>query len=220
MKGLGLFPIIIAAAIILAAVIGGSLYWYFYEQQSRIGIGKPVGPETEKFFDEVAERMQMLPPGAPMREFRNADTSTSSISSLRDWKTYRNEKYGFEVGYPLALCHNDSSSIDGFVNFSQCPYNDSASIMIFDSICVFATGFEYATKMSSTTERVTFGSNEFIEQKTYADDELVLDIISIDFPISSNQWCKRFSLILRKSSIIDFRDNLIPQILSTFKFIK
>lgn len=85
-KGFGLVGILIGVAIV-AVLVGGGFYYS--------GISSPVIEDNNGIEDIIntAENVK--------NEIEKSNTEiTNILDETADWKTYRNEKYGFELKYP------------------------------------------------------------------------------------------------------------------------
>ncbi|TSC78437.1 MAG: Uncharacterized protein G01um101433_244 [Parcubacteria group bacterium Gr01-1014_33] len=95
-KGFGLIGIIIAIAII-AVLAGGGLYHRELKQQQSL---QQIGVETQKRVEDLKTKIEGQQKGLQGELDKGVASEKPSTIDTSTWKTYRNEKYGFEVRYP------------------------------------------------------------------------------------------------------------------------
>ncbi|KKT41258.1 MAG: hypothetical protein UW30_C0010G0014 [Candidatus Giovannonibacteria bacterium GW2011_GWA2_44_13b] len=78
--GFGLIGIVIVLAVL--AIVGGG--YFYYQKNIKLQENAPTGKSQVQDFEKNTEKT----------------TPTNSQIDTSTWKTYRNEKYGFEVKYP------------------------------------------------------------------------------------------------------------------------
>ena len=79
-----------------------------------------------------SKKIKMLPPQNPENQSSQSSQSSSENLSIDDWKTYRNDQYGFEVKYPSKNYKLfDKSGDDGEILlfiFAEPIYDDVNSV--------------------------------------------------------------------------------------------
>ena len=98
--GFGLLGIIIVLAVIATLGTGGGLYYNEVRNQKSL---VQIGLEKEKEAEQLKEKRQ---------ETGDKRQVTDDTIGISDWKTYRNEKYGFEVRYSSEYRVSERSEID------------------------------------------------------------------------------------------------------------
>lgn len=93
--GFGLLGILIVI-VVITALTGGDLYFREYVQQNSL---QRIGIEAEKRAEELRAKTEKQQKEVQKNLEQNTPLPAQAIDTS-NWKTYRNEKYGFEVKYP------------------------------------------------------------------------------------------------------------------------
>ena len=212
-KGFGLVSLIIVIGII-AIMAGGGLYFRETQKQKSLfevglqkekeaeALKKKIMEKNKQTFDEV-----MLKPisGAEKTPVSKIDTSAGSTTLTASWKTYRNEKYGFEVKYPSNWNIQEDYSIVRLVK-----EQDRIEILKSSGPPPETMGMELIAEKKITVDGKNYNRELF---KGINKDSYYLRVFMPDKSIFYHSWGFQRSNFEEFSSVFD-------QILSTFKFIK
>jgi len=99
-KGFGLVSLIIVIGII-AIMAGGGLYFReTQKQKSLFEVGLQKEKEAEALKKKIMEKNKQTFDEVMLKPISGAEKTPAPKVNTSNWKTYRNEKYGFEVKYP------------------------------------------------------------------------------------------------------------------------
>lgn len=100
------------ALIVIAVIIAGVVYWQI-NKSSSVAPAQPIASSTSPV--ACTEEAKICPDGSavgrqgPNCEFAECPAA-KVISGTEDWKTYKNDKYGYEINYPSIWKMNESNN--------------------------------------------------------------------------------------------------------------
>jgi len=205
MKGFGLLGIVIVLAVIATLGIGGGLYYSEKKKQQSL---LKTGNEALKKASELKAQIE-------------GKTATEIDTS--DWKTYRNEKYGFEIKYPSEWIDAGPSRLEPNKNYADLialgfPTNTQLSIGIIDQSIDEAPKFVFLIRDAGmaleSAEDVfvpayaeSFPAKRLVIKNEYVGDRFV-DVLIPRGNKTLELW------------VLEQRAATLDQILSTLKFIE
>lgn len=155
----------------------------------------------------------------PMTNVQSNSNIQNPNTETADWKTYRNNEYGFEFKYPKEWAIAEERGEDYFLVLigKQEPIEVSG---IFAFSVRQKTEEEYLNSLKSARFYITSKSNTVVDNK----NAIFYTLKRTDAPLEM-QW--RSIVIAKYNAIVEFsmgateeHDNIFYQTLSTFKFTK
>lgn len=154
----------------------------------------------------------------PNCEFSECPQPGLGQDDIFTWKTYRNEKYGFEFRYPSGW-QNEEAALDDVSNVFKFSIvlrqKSNPALNIILNIDKSTTN-EYAEKIDSMQNSVSY-ELKYINKSTWRMYELKKEDISGTFKTALTF---RENLVYQIISPESATDDIYYQILSTFKFTK
>lgn len=115
-KGFALIMVVIAL-VVLAGLVGGG--WYV--KKKVLTKNAPVQKACTQEARQCPDGKTYVGRTGPNCEFAQCPSGSDKVDTS-NWKTYRNEKYGFEVKYPPAWFAKDTSEGSGYALYEVSLY--------------------------------------------------------------------------------------------------
>jgi len=196
-------------AIVVAIIVIGLISWAGYS------LIKPTHKELPKN-NQKAPSVPSQPPSQPPSQLPSQPSEVPN-DQFKGWKTYRNEKYGFEVKYPgnWTLIENSKEQI-GFFEPGHSPGKEYLGDIFINVI--------------NNPNKLTI--DEYIQGKPSVIEDVGTMIIAgrtarqikesgmLEFKTTVIPMKDYFIEITKEENYRERRDKIYNQILSTFKFVE
>lgn len=174
-------------------------------------------PETPK--QEISEQPVSQKPKEPTSTQPQESTSTAEIDTA-DWKTYRSEKWGFEIKYPNIFTLKEGNKLlelrcANEEKTSLCQYPCYPSIKVIDDISVYEYEHSLYSLYAPSTEVISVKSIVINGNKG---KEIILSGYEMG-AVERYIVLPKDSRIYQIESCDLFDERIFNQILSTFQFI-
>lgn len=151
---------------------------------------------------------------------KSKTSSQYENSELSDWKTYRNEEYGFELKIPNDWKVDDSTFSDNDLFLIMSPETEKARLDCYEgpncepniSIQISKPSSEQ-NYLLNQSEKISIGGHDAYQ--TYQDDGFE----GLDMVVLVQDTSNLYYMTFYKVKINEFQNSTESKILSTFKFI-